>query len=205
MIRPLSLIALLALAACGQPAEPQPTAPVAAATEATLPADAPRATPAWTASVEGVGPITAKTAFSREAIAALFPGSEVKSAFISLEGDEYPIVTVNGPDDLVLEVMGGANKGEIGSILAQGGPVVGPRGETLMAPFASLGFKAGDCVIGADRFSGAALCRRAPADALAYVIGASGELKGNPGDAPNAAALDEKGFLREFLWQRPAP
>ena len=205
MTRTLPLIALLALAACGKPAEQQPTAPVAPATEATLPADAPKAAPAWTASNDGVGPITARTAFDRAAIAALFPGSEVKSAFISLEGDSYAIVTVNGPDALVLEVMQGTNTGEIGSILAQGGPVVGPRGETLMAPFASLGFKAGDCLIGADRFSGAALCRRSPADALAYVVGAPGELAGNPGDAPDAAVLAEKGFLREFLWQQPTP
>ena len=178
MTRTLSLIAL-ALAACGKPAEQQPTAPIAPATEATLPADAPKAAPAWTASNDGVGPITARTAFDRAAIAALFPGSEVKSAFISLEGEQYPIITVNGPDDLVLEVMEGTAKGSIHSVLAQGGPVVGPRGERLMDPFTGLGFKAADCVIGADRFHGAALCRRAPGDALAYVIGAPGQLSGN--------------------------
>ncbi|RYF95485.1 MAG: DUF1131 family protein [Caulobacteraceae bacterium] len=201
----LTLIALLALAACGKPAEQQPTAPVAPATEATLPADAPAAAPAWTASVDGVGPIKATTAFSRDAIAALFPDSEVKAAFLSEEGAQVPIVTVYGPSELAIQVKQGAAEGRIGAILAQGGPVVGPRGETLMAPFSGLGFKAGDCVIGADRFSGAALCRRPGAESLAYVIGARGELKGNPGDAPDAAELAAKGFLREFLWQAPTP
>ena len=200
MIRHLPLIVLFCLAACGKPAEPKPTAPVAAATEANLPADAPKATPAWTATADGVGPITGATAFSREAIAALFPDSEVKAAFLNEEGAQVPIVTIFGPDELGIEVKQGEAKSRIGQILAQGGPVVGPRGEKLMDPFTTLGFKAGDCVIGADRFSGAALCRRAPGDALAYVISAPGELNGNPGDAPDSAGL-AKAFLREFLWQ----
>lgn len=204
MIRLIPLIALLGLAACGKPAEQQPTAPVAPATEATLPADAPRAAPAWTASNEGVGPVTAATAFDREAVAALFPESEVKTAFLSEEGAQVPIITVFGPQDLGIEIKEGNSRGKIGAILAQGGPVVGPRGERLMDPFPGLGFKAGDCVIGADRFSGAALCRRSPGDALAYVIGARGGLTGNPGDAPDSAGL-ANGFLREFLWQAPTP
>ena len=202
MIRHLPLIALLALAACGKPAEQQPTAPAAPATEATLPADAPRAAPAWTASNEGVGPVTAATAFNREAVAALFPDSEVKTAFLSEEGAQVPIITVFGPQELGLELKQASKGPGVGVILAQGGPVVGPKGETLMAGFPSLGFKASDCVMGADRFGGAALCRRAPGDALAYVIGRRGELKGNPGDVPDSAQLAE-GFLREFLWQGP--
>lgn len=204
MIRHLPIIALLGLAACGKPAEQQPTAPVAPATEATLPADAPKATPAWTASNDGVGPITAATAFNPQAIAALFPESEVKTAFLSEEGTQVPIITVFGPQELGLELKQAAKGPNVGAILAQGGPVVGPKGETLMAPFPSLGFKAGDCVIGADRFGDAALCRRAPGDALAYVIGARGGLTGNPGDAPDSAQL-ANGFLREFLWQAPTP
>ncbi len=107
-----------------------------------------------------------------------------------------------GPEELGLELKQASRGGGVGAILAQGGPVVGPRGETLMSPFPSLGFKAGDCVIGADRFIGAALCRRAPGDALAYVIGRRGELTGNPGDTPDSAQLAD-GFLREFLWQAP--
>lgn len=202
MIRHLPLIALLGLAACGKPAEQQPTAPVAAATEATLPADAPKAAPAWTASNDGVGPITVATAFDRAAVVALFLDSEVKTAFLSEEGTQTPILTVFGPEELGLELKQASRGSGVGTILAQGGPVVGPRGETLMSPFPSLGFKAADCVIGADRFIGAALCRRAPGDALAYVIGRRGELTGNPGDAPDSAQLAD-GFLREFLWQAP--
>lgn len=202
MIRHLPLIAVLGLAACGKPAEPQPTAPVAAATEATLPADAPKASLAWTATSDGVGPVTAKLRFDRAAVAALFPDSEVKTAFLSEEGVQTPIITVFGPEDLGLELKQVPGSDTVGTILAQGGPVVGPRGETLMAPFASLGFKASDCVMGADRFSGAALCRRAPGDALAFVVGRRGELTGNPDDGPDSVQLAE-GFLREFLWQAP--
>lgn len=202
MIRPLPLIALLALAACGKPAEPQPTAPVAAATEATLPADAPKAAPAWTATNNGVGPINGATAFGAAEIGSLFPESEVKTAFLAEEGAQTPIITVAGPQELALELKRAPGTRNVGAVLAQGGPIIGPRGETLMATFPSLGFKTGDCVIGADRFSGAALCRHAPGDNLAYVIGRPGELTGNPGDTPDSTQLAE-GFLREFLWQAP--
>lgn len=201
-----TLAAVLALAACGQASDKAPAAaPVQPATEATLPADAGAQAPAWSASAAGVGPITAETAFTVEAIKALFPDSQVEAAFLSEEGMQTPIITVNGPQELVLELKEGMTPGKVGVILAQGGPVVGPRGETLMTGWSSLGLKAEDCIIGADRFSGAALCRRADAPTLAYVMGAPGELAGNPGDVPSAATLQEKGFLREFLWQAPLP
>ncbi len=205
MIRHLPLIALLALAACGKPADQKPTAPVAEATEATLPADAPRARPAWTVSADGVGPITGNTPFDRQVLAALFPESDVKSGLVSLEGDDYPIITITGPDELNIEIMQdttrGAAKGRIVSIHAEGGPVIGPRGETLRTPFSALGLKAADCVIGADRLYGAALCRRPGTTTPAYVIGAPGQLSGNVGDTPDSAELASKGFLRGFLWQ----
>lgn len=205
LLAPTLAVGLL-LASCGQASEKTPaTAPVQPATEATLPADAAAQAPAWTASAAGVGPVTAETDFTREAIAALFPQSEVKTAFLSEEGMQVPIITVNGPQELVLEIKEGMTPGKVGVIRAQGGPVVGPRGETLMAGFGGLDLKAADCVIGADSFSGAALCRRADTPTLAYVIGARGELAGNPGDTPDAAALQDKGFLREFLWQAPLP
>jgi hypothetical protein len=203
MIRPLFLIALLALAACGKPPEQQPTAPVAPATEATLPADAPKAVPAWTVSADGVGPITGKTPFDRQAIAALFPESEVKSAFVNLEGDEYPIITITGPNELSIEVMGDTAEGRIESIHAEGGPVIGPRGEILMTPFSALGLKASDCVIGADRLTGSALCRRPGTTTPAYVIGAPGQLSGNVGDTPDSGELTSKGVLHSLLWQAP--
>lgn len=200
MIRHLPLIALLGLAACGKPAEPQPTAPVAAATEATIPADAPKATPAWTVSDQGVGPITGATAFDRDVIAALFPDSEVRTAVVNLEGDDYPTITISGQDGLSIEVM--EDKGRIYSIMAEGGPVIGPRGETLMTPFPALGLKADDCVMAADRLSGSALCRRPGTATPAYVIGAPDRLSGNVGDTPLAAEL-AKGSLRGLLWQAP--
>ncbi|MBI1404677.1 MAG: DUF1131 domain-containing protein [Caulobacter sp.] len=206
MKTPLIAAALvLLLAACGKPADKPVQAPVAPATEATLPADAPMARLAWSASAAGIGPLTPSTSFDREAVAALFPGADVRNAYLSEEGVQVPVITVNGPEDLVLEIKQAGSTGRVGDTLVQGGPVVGPRGETLMAPWSSLGFKAADCVIGADRYSGAALCRRVDTPALAYVIGARGELAGRPGETPDADVLADKGFLREFLWQSPSP
>lgn len=203
MKRLLLLAVLLPLAACGKPGEQTPTAPVAAATEATLPADAPRAQPAWTVSADGVGPISGKTPFDRQTIAALFPESEVRSAFVNLEGEQYPVITVTGPDELSIEVMGDTANGRIDSIHAEGGPVIGPRGETLTTPFPALGLKAADCVIGADRLAGLALCRRPGTTTPAYVISAPGQLSGNVGDTPDSGELTSKGVLHGLLWQAP--
>lgn len=196
-----ALLGSLILAACGPQPEKAEKPQVAPATEATLPADASGAAPAWTATNDGIGPITGATAFDAAAITALLPGSEIKTAFLHEEGGETPIITAYGPEELGLELQGA--KGKVSRILAQGGPVVGPKGEKLMDSFKVSGFAATDCVLGADRMSGAALCRRADAPNLAYIYGAQGELKGKPGDAPDAAALEQKGFLREFLWQAP--
>lgn len=196
-----ALLGSLILAACGPQSEKADKVQVAPATEATMPADASGAVPAWSASNDGIGPINGGTAFDAATVTALLPGSEIKTAYLHEEGGETPIITAYGPQELSLELQGA--KGKVSRILAQGGPVVGPKGEKIMDSFKVSGFAATDCVLGADRMSGAALCRRADAPNLALVYGAPGELKGNPGDAPDAAALAEKGFLREFLWQAP--
>lgn len=203
-----ALAATTLLGACGKLADkavPAASAPVAAATEATLPADAARAAPSWTATPEGVGPLSAATPFTREAVAALFPDAEVRTAYLNDGGTQSPIITVNRPAGLVLEIQDGPLKGRVGTILAQGGPVIGPRGEALLTPWAGLGFKASDCAIGGERFSGAALCWRPGSPALAYVFGAPGEMPGAPGAAADETLLTRKGFLREFLWQTPRP
>jgi hypothetical protein len=198
-----SLAVVVLLAACDKPAEQPASVPVAPATEANLPPDAARATKAWSASSVGVGPLTATTPFTREAIAALFPRSDVKSAYLSEEGAQVPIITVTGPESLVLEIKEAGSTRLVGTTLVQGGAVVGPRGEALLDPWKGMGFGKADCVLGADRFSGAAICRRPDAPALGYVFGVRGDLNGKPGEAPDTAVLADKGFLREFLWQTP--
>ncbi len=198
------LLAALALAGCGKPSEQSQAPAVAAATEANLPPDAAGAAPVFSASEAGVGPLTETTPFNRNAIAELFPVSEVKAAYISEEGMQTPIVTINGPEALVLEVQAATSPGRVGRILVQGGPIAGPRGEKLLDRWPALGFKPEQCVMGADRFSSALLCRRTANDSLAFVFGIPGFVATGD-EVPAEALLSEKAFLREFLWQAPQP
>ena len=201
MMRPLiSLLTLFLLAGCGPSDGNGAKAPVAPATEANLPADAADAAPAYSASEGGVGPVSAGTPFSPEAVAALFPGSEVKAAFQNQEGVEAPILTVKGPGELVLEIQEGYKKGKVGRVLVQGGPVVGPRGEAILDPWTSIGFARKDCLLGV---KGHVLCRRPGAPSLAYVFAIPGFVGEVEAPSPPEALLAEKAFLQAFLWQAP--
>lgn len=211
MLRTFALIAVTAgLSACGQ--SPQ-TPPVKAPDPVPAPAPAPPppaakpgATP-WsagpiTATTKGVGPITGDTAFNPEALTALFPLSKVKAAFLHGEGNPIPIINIDGPEKLVLELQPDTSGGRVAVILAQGGPVEGPKGEKLLDKWTALGFTRDQCVMGLDRFVGALLCRRPEAPDLAYVFALPGN-KGADDVIPEEAWLARKAFLREFLWQAP--
>jgi hypothetical protein len=201
MMRPLiSLLTVFLLAGCGPSDGDDAKAPVAPATEATLPADAADAAPAYSASEGGVGPVSAETPFSLEAVTALFPGSEVKAAFQNQEGVATPILTVKGPGELVLEIQQGYQKGKVGRVLVQGGPVVGPRGEAILDPWSRFGFARKDCLIGVE---GQLLCRRPGEPSLAYVFAIPGFLGEVEAPPPPEALLSQKAFLRAFLWQAP--
>ncbi|MDH4386906.1 MAG: DUF1131 domain-containing protein [Caulobacter sp.] len=198
----IPLLTLVLLAGCGPSGGPAAGAPVAPATEANLPVDAAGSAPAYSASEGGVGPVSVETSFSLGAMTALFPGSEVKAAYLGQEGVQTPILTVFGPAELALELQEGDRKGRVGWILVQGGPVVGPRGEAILDPWTRFDFPRKDCVMGADRFRSAALCRRPDAPSLAYVFDIPG-LVADGEVLPPDALLTEKAFLQAFLWQAP--
>ncbi len=202
MTRVLPFLLMIGLlAACSPDKGTVPEAAVAPATEATLPAEAANAAPAYSASEAGVGPLSAATPFDRETVAALFPGSEVKSTLQNQEGVQTPVLTVIGPGELLLEIQEGYRKAKVGRVLVQGGPVVGPRGEAILDPWSRFGFAGRDCLIGVE---GQLLCRRPGAPSLAYVFaipGFEGEVEAPP---PPEALLVEKAFLQAFLWQAPS-
>lgn len=207
MTQRLALIAvpLLLLAACG-PAGKK-TDPAAAPPVAEAPKSGPVAvavTPyvggPLRVRADGVGPITAATAFDQPTIAALFPKAVVKSAFIHVgEGPPGPIITVEQDNVPLLEIGKGA-EGGIGEIRLAGGPVQGPKGEALLGKWADLAFDIGQCRAGEGRTVNQTVCVRPEAPTVAYVFGVPGWTKGG---LPPVETLKAKGQLNEFVW-RPA-
>ncbi len=205
MTQRLALIAvpLLLLAACG-PADKKATPPSPAAE---APASGPVAiavTP-YTGGplrvrADGVGPITAATAFDQPTIAALFPKAVVKSAFIHVgEGPPGPIIVVEQDNAPLLEIGKNA-EGGIAEVRLAGGPVQGPKGEILLGKWADLGFDLRQCRAGAGRTVNQTVCVRPEAPTVLYVFGAPGWSQGG---LPPVEVLKAKGQLNELVW-RPA-
>jgi hypothetical protein len=207
MTQRLALLAvpLLLLSACG-PADKKTETAVAPPA-----AEAPKSGPVAVAvtpyaggplriRADGVGPITAATAFDQPTLAALFPKAVVKSAFIHVgEGPPGPIITVEQDNVPLLEIGKGA-EGGIAEIRLAGGPVEGPKGETLLGKWADLGFDIAQCRAGEGRTVNQTVCVRPEAPTVAYVFGVPGWAKGG---LPPVEVLKAKGQLNEFVW-RPA-
>ena len=209
MTQRLALIAapLLLLAACGPAKQADTAAPPAAQSSAETPKSGPVAiavTP-YTGGplrvrADGVGPITAATAFDLATIKALFPKAVVKSAFIHTgEGPPGPIITVD-QDNVPLLEIGKDSEGGIGEIRMAGGLVEGPKGETLLHKWAEFGFDIAQCRAGEGRTVNQTVCVRPEAPTVAYVFGVPGWTKGG---LPPVETLKAKGQLNEFVW-RPA-
>lgn len=199
MIRRLALLSLFALAACGKPAEPKPTAPVAAATEATIPADAVAAQPVYSVSETGLGPIDAKTPYDRAALAKLFPDAQVQPGKDNWEGMEYDTLDVRGDDGLDLRVTHDGAK--LDGVWARGGPVAGPRGERIGDPWTKGGFKTTDCTAGMENDTGKVFCKRSGQPRVRYVY-ETGDKWDGPSDyaVPSSALMAEHGKLTGLIW-----
>ena len=206
MTQRLALIAapLLLLAACGPAKQADTAAPPPSA-------ETPKSGPVRIAIVpyvggpleiraDGVGPITGATAFDLPTIKALFPKAVVKAAFIHTgEGPPGPIITVDQDNVPLMEIGKGADGG-IGEIRLAGGPVQGPKGETLLGKWADLSFDIAQCRAGEGRTVNQTVCVRPEAPTVAYVFGVPGWTKGV---LPPVETLKAKGQLNEFVW-RPA-
>lgn len=205
MTQRLALIAapLLLLAACGPAGhKAEPPAPAAEAPKSGPVAVAvkPYVGGPLEARADGVGPITAATAFDQATIKALFPKAVVKAAFIHVgEGPPGPILTVEQDNVPLMEIGKGADGG-IGEIRLAAGPVQGPRGEALLGKWGDLSFDIAQCRAGEGRTVNQTVCVRPDAPTLAYVFGVPGWAK--PG-LPPVETLKAKGQLNELVW-RPA-
>ena len=100
----------------------------------------------------------------------------------------------------MLEIQEGDQKGQVGRVLVQGGPVVGPRGEAILESWSRFGLDRKGCLTGVE---GQLLCRRPGEPSLAYVFAIPGYLGQAEAPPPPEAVLVEKAFLQAFLWQAP--
>lgn len=200
-MRALSLLPILAVMAACQPGAP----------EGDEPADAPAAVSDDAAEepqgiidtravgTDGVGPIRADTPFDRDAITALFPGSQVEAEFLHFAEATTPIITVTGPQEIALEIHG-APDGNVGQVIVSGGPYTGPDGAALMAGWPELGVTASDCVMGEGRNVGQPVCRRADAQNVAMVL-AVPNWRGE--GLPDPTTLNGRARLAAWIWTRP--
>lgn len=199
MIRSIALVSAVVLLAACQPAETE--APPPAETPAPAPPAAPEAPAVDLRAIGagGVGPITAGTPFNDQAIAALFPDSDVRAEFLQEGDSSTPIITVIGPDEIALEIQGETG-GAVTQVLVQGGPYIGPGGEALLAGWPDLGLASADCEMGEGRFTGQPVCRKAAAANIAYVLSVP---NWSGADLPDPTTLNGRARLAGWLWTRP--
>ena len=197
----LSLLPVLAVLAACQPGAPEGDEPAdapAAAPEAPA-EEAPGVIDTRAVGIDGVGPIRADTAFDRDAIAALFPSSQVEAEFLHFGEETTPIITVTGPEEIALEIHG-ASDGNVGEVIVSGGPYIGPGGSQLMDRWPELGVAASDCVMGEGRNVGQPVCRRADAQNVAMVL-AVPNWRGE--GLPDPTTLNGRARLAAWIWTRP--
>lgn len=202
-----ALIALpfLLLAACGPvekkadeagtappPAEPSKSASSVAVTVK------PYTEGPLTVRAEGVGPITAATAFDLPTLKALFPKAVVEQAFLHFgSGPAQPIINVEQNQIPLMEISK-SEDGDLGAIRLEGGDVRGPKDETLLTKFSSLALDIKTCRAGEGRDVNGVICVRPEAPNVQYLIGVPGWTKGG---LPPAETLNAKGQLNGFVWR----
>ncbi|MGH1558972.1 DUF1131 family protein [Caulobacter segnis] len=197
---------LVLLAACG-PAKKDETA-AAPETGAKAPvaiAITPYAGGPLKVTKDGVGPITAATAFDLATLKALFPKAKVDNAFLHFgQGPAQPIINIEQDNTPLAEIgktpEGEDGSGEIAYVRVNAGDARGPKDEQLLAKWADLGFTVGQCRAGEGREVNAVVCVRPEAPTVSYVFGVPGWTQGG---VPPEATLKGKAQLNELIW-RPA-
>lgn len=164
----LILAAAVALSACG-PSEPTPApAPVAP------PAPALTSAGPFKATQAGVGLVTSQTRFDLSTIEKAFPGARAEGTWIEGTTELIPVLSVTGEHDLALDVMSVEKGTTVGLIVAHGGPVAGPDGESFGKARSETAFTDAQCTAGTGRYGGKTLCKRADDTATTYVFDGAG-------------------------------
>lgn len=189
----LLFLAALSLAGCdaAPAAAPPATAPRLAA---------PHADGLLTVGEAGVGPITANTPFSAEALAALFPDAEVRDLGSPADCGGSACILVTGPG-FRLRVDRDPSEPVIGRIHLSGEAARGPNGEEVLQRGLVGDFSPAQCRGREAPGVLTALCRRT-ADSHVGFLFSVGDFA-PPRTAPTPLQeLGARGYLAEIVWDR---
>lgn len=144
---------------------------------------------------EGVGGITADTAYGEKSIAAALPGFTTSGTQTAEEDNtEWVVAAFNSDGFQVLQVFKGAN-GKVRAVHGVTHHLTGPNGERIGMTFAEIGTARSDCRDGRNLWRGMAICKAKGTDNIQLVYAIPGY------DGP-FDQLPPQGELRKAMLQR---
>ena len=203
MIRWMTVFFLLAGLVCAcrrgpEPVHPGPVPPAEPYVDGIMPLSH------W-----GVGPIRRDTYFEHPVIARMFPRAHVRDTTVQIAPDETRdviIVEHNGATMLEIDDYNGEKYAPgtddplIGNVRLEGGPVLGPGGETIGMSWKAAGFDLSQCETGTGRQNNAMVCARRGEGAITYVFEVPGW---DSSEFPPLSRLRDTAYLREIVWTPP--
>ena len=152
-----------------------------------------------TVSASSVGPLTAETPFSREAVAAVLPGYDVEADSRSTEGMSVPALRVSRERRTVMTIFGSGDKVERIHVVDE---AIATRRETIGRTFSdNLGDREmPGCAPGIEEASGKVLCQAFDAPNVRLIY--TGDWAGPDGELPPPDIL-AVWTLDSILWVAP--
>jgi hypothetical protein len=200
MIRPLTVVLCLAglLAACGGGGD---------VTGGPAPPQTPYRFGTLRMGHWGMGPIREDSYFEQPVIQALFPRARVQEVTLRISHDETRDgISVAQDGTEMLEIDDGfgnyphADDPMIGEVRAVGGPIKGPRGETLGMSWNAARFDLSQCEIGVDRDRDTVICARQGEGAVTFQFAVPGW---DSEEMPPEGLMRKAAFLKTIIWTPP--
>lgn len=154
-------------------------------------------------SVDGVGPLNAKTPFNLHLLTDAFQAFNVTQQTNFVGGNQYPVITVSKDLKPVLTINPDAKHDKIFSVMVQDNLIGNQLGHPLGSKFSDIYAygKTEKCAAGSEELSGKVLCYAPKAVNILYLF--SGSWNGAKGQVPPKDVLANWN-LESILW-KPLP
>ena len=152
-------------------------------------------------TASGVGPINAKVPFSKEAIAAVLSGYEVRSIQSAVEDHTAWVFAAFSDGKQVVQVFRGT-AGKVGEIHGVTQYLLGPAGERIGMTFEQVGPHLDTCRVGRSLWRGMAICPSRGAANVELVF-AIAKYEG-PYDRLAPAEILNQATLQRIIWKPAA-